>query len=422
MLQFPNFASFANSAGVGSVAAETCFDAERETPAVFNALSSRLPTLEQIVRELRQGIPVLPSSRVGSFGNFVRLPNHYRSVSFLLPGGGGCIAFKGTEPLIPDFPEYFAWMLRAPFRKSWLPLALHFALDLRLPPGAMWIEECRREQSVTSQIQTAFLAKYGRLARLPVPLLVYELTPEQVAGYRETAKGRLSPDAFKHVEAKIAGGLGVEVYYYEGLPVRVADLFTNEVRQAFGTMIGADVVETSLSEWIRLVADLLGLGYMPYAPWHHGMGSYVDPGNACIDGGFSDLLTIVPFDSIPDEYLFWRSLDESIQMLAVSVAAACSAAMGAWQVPQQEQPTAAVSYVRERLRDQILDGSRGELLDTRLQRYFEAPTMADVMRHLREALRDRGGSQYGSANRGTAAGSLSTNATTGTLNGAENDG
>ena len=54
----------------------------------------------------------------------------------------GAIVFKGTEPLLPDFPEYLDWMLQAQFRASRLPLGLHFALDMKLPPGAMWIEEC----------------------------------------------------------------------------------------------------------------------------------------------------------------------------------------------------------------------------------------------------------------------------------------
>ena len=51
--------------------------------------------------------------------------------------------------------------------------------------------------------------------------------------------------------------------------------------------------------WAQLMAEMLCLGYMPYASWHHGMGGCVDSGNVCIDGGFNDLLTLVPFDAIP---------------------------------------------------------------------------------------------------------------------------
>jgi hypothetical protein len=196
------------------------------------------------------------------------------------------------------------------------------------------------------------------------------------------------------MEAKVSGGLGVEVYYHPSLPVRAADLLVNEVRTSCASALTSGALDETFVNWIRLMADLLTLGYMPYAPWNHGMGACVDAGNACIDGGFNDLLTIVPFDSIPNEHLFWRALAQSIQMLAGSIVAMCSAAAN--MRPQPEPAAAAVAYVTERLREQFrLERRDKESANVRLLRFFDVPSADDVFRHLREMHRDGSSAQFG---------------------------
>jgi hypothetical protein len=286
-------------------------------------------------------------------------------------------------------------MLRAPFRTSHLPLGLYFPLEMKLPPGAMWIGECILEQQITSKIQLEYLAHYGRLARLPVPLFVYELTPEQVQGYEVLAQTRMSATAFERVQGKIADGLGVEVYYYPSLPVRAADLFVSSVKSAFKSALSAAALEATFNGWIRLLAEMLPLGYMPYAPWNHGMGACVDPGNACIDGGFNDLLTVVPFDSIPTEQLFWRSLVSSTQMLASSIVVMCAAATDTRPSSPSDPPAVAVAYVTERLRPHIRpERCIGHEIDPRLRRFCEMPSIEDVFRYLRETHREGNAAQF----------------------------
>jgi hypothetical protein len=379
------------AAGASCTAADVHFDAWRDTPELIEALRTGLPMVGDLLEDLRTAaVPLMPSSEVGSFGNFRRLPNHYRSVCLAVPGsdgeagGGGVIAFKGTEPLLPDFPQYLDWMLAAQFRSSYLPLGLHFPLEMKLPPGAMWIEECVLEQRVTSAIQRRYLARHGRLARLPLPLFVFQFTAEQTERYRQLVRHRLSPGAFSRIEAKVADGLGVEVYYYPGAPLRAADLVAMDLNDGLRAMLTADALEATFTDWIQLMADLLALGYMPYAPWNHGMGAYVDPGNACIDGGFNDLLTIVAFDSMPNEDVFWRGLGQSIQMLASSAMAMCTAATGT-RPPLQSEPVAAIAYVTEGLRERIrAEHLSGADLDPRLVRFFERPSVEDLFRQLRD--------------------------------------
>jgi hypothetical protein len=388
------FSRLASAEGFASAALPMVFDAEQSTPELVDAVARRVPGIRYVMASLRESLPLAPHSGVGPIGRsgFFRIPNHYRSVSFMLPSidagsqsSPGAIVFKGTEPLLGDFPEYFDWMLSTPFRASPLPLALHFPLDMKLPPSAMWIEECIAEQAVSSRVQQLYMGRYGRLARLPLPLFVFRMTPKQNARYEEIVRSRLSDDALRKIKNKLADGLGVEIYYYPELPVRVADLAVGQVRETFKAALGTEQVEETVDRWTQLMAEMLCLEYMPYASWHHGMGGCVDPGNVCIDGGFNDLLTLVPFDAIPDESLFRNSLQLSIKMLADSTVTLVSASIGMPLGAETEAGALAVSHLTRSIREYVLASQQdGRSIDERLKRFFDPPGIADVFNVLRK--------------------------------------
>lgn len=389
------------SHGCASVGLHTVFDAERSSPELIEQIAVDVPQIREVVVSLRESLPVVPNSRVGPLGrgDFYRLPNHYRSISYMLPPSGGddqdsikgVIVFKGTEPLIPDFPDYLDWMLGAPFRASALPMGLHFPLDMKLPPAAMWIEECKAEQAVATRVQQQFLGRFGRLARLPVPLFVLQMTQEQLDRYEAVVRTRLSSDALWKIRGKLKDGLGVEVYYYPELPVRVADLFVGNVREAFKGSIAPDRMEATFAKWTQLLAEMLCLGYMPYVPWHHGMGGCVDSGNVCIDGGFNDLLTLVPFDAIPNEVLFRRSLQSSIQLLGESMASMAAAASGLPGLTEPDAGAVAAAHVTEQLRRHILSiENDGQGMDARLKKFIAHPAASDILDAVKRSHRGRG--------------------------------
>jgi hypothetical protein len=55
---------------------------------------------------------------------------------------------------------------------------------------------------------------------------------------------------------------------------------------------------------------------MPYTSWTEGRGgACLDPGNAAIGGGFSDLDSIVPFGELPTDAFFFESLATSVRIL-----------------------------------------------------------------------------------------------------------
>jgi len=384
------------SGATASAKLQTAFDAESDTPELIEAIAEEVPQLREVMASLRVELPLVPHSGVGPIGRtgFYRLPNHYRSVNYILPptdasdpaSSPGVIVFKGTEPLLADFPAYFDWMLDTPFRSSSLPLGLHFPLDMKLPPAAMWIEECVAEQAVSSRIQQLYLARHGRLAHLPVPLFVFRMTPQQNARYEAVIRSRIPEDGIKKIQKKLADGLGVEVYYYPELPVRVADLFVRNIRETFSPALAPEQIESTFENWSKLLAEMLCLDYMPYAPWHHGMGGCVDQGNVCIDGGFNDLLTLVPFDTIPDDVLFRRCIFSSIHMLAESMAAMCAASTGMATVQEPDAGQLASTYATERVREHVLAAEReGHAIDGRLRRFFDTPGVADILHVLRRS-------------------------------------
>jgi hypothetical protein len=392
------FSHLARAERIGSAPLQTVFDAERATPHVIDRIEKDVPQIRRVMASLRDAVPLVPHSGVGPIGRsgFFRVPNHYRSVSFILPpaesGGAspGVVVFKGTEPLIEDFPAYFDWMLSVPFRGSALPLGLHFPLDMKLPPAAMWIEECVAEQSVASQLQQQYLERHGRLARLPLPLFVFRMMPEQTERYEHVIRRRLPEDALRKIKNKLGDGLGVEVYYYPELPVRVADLFIGKVRETFNTMLAPEQVEETFDGWAILFSEMLCLDYMPYAPWHHGMGGCCDAGNVCIDGGFHDLLTLVPFDAIPDDVTFRQSVLASIRMLSDSMVAMAAASVGVPSATESDAVSLAAAYITERLRGQVLAAEReGHAVDIRLKRFCATPAVGDILNLVREASRGR---------------------------------
>lgn len=371
------------------------FDAEVETPQLIDELAKSLPGIRATLATFRKSLPLVAHSGIGPVGRsgYYRLPNHYRSISYLLGGessdgqrgASGVIVFKGTEPLLPDFPAYRDWMLRAPFRSSALTLGLHFPMEIKLPPGAMWIEECKAEQKISSRIQSDYLKRYGRLARLPLPLFTFKATQQQDACYEQVVRTRLPEDAVRKVEPKLRDGLGVEAYYYPELPVRVADLFVGNVREAFKQALHSGQVTLTIDAWCGLLSELLCLGYSPFTPWHRGMGACVDRGNVCIDGGFNDLLTITEFSSIPDDAALRGCAQGSVKTLAESVLALAAASIGMTSAPAIESDIGALAfeYVARRVGAGVLAEARnGQRVDARLLRYFDEPTIAELLERM----------------------------------------
>ncbi len=262
----------AEHAGFGGVPSDMTFDAERDRPRLVHALERLCPDIRRIMVGLRQTLPVAPTAAEGVIGQFYRLPGHYRSLCCAIPDlegpdrlwEGDVITFKGTEPLMADFDEYLAWMMRAGFRGSDLPIGLHFPLVVNVPPGAVPLDECDREQRMAAAVHERHLRVYGELAQAPVPLFVHRCSTHNTTRYVDALRRHLPPQAFERVEARARAGCGVMVSYYPTAPIRVDDC-----RVLAGTTPGLRVAvaegEDTITAWCRLFARLLHLGLMPFA-------------------------------------------------------------------------------------------------------------------------------------------------------------
>ena len=212
----------AEQAGFAHVASDMVFDAEHERPRLIAALAPLCPDIQAIMAGLRRGVPVAPNASEGVTGQFYRLPGHFRSLCCAVPDAkgpeelwaGDVIAFKGTEPLMPDFDEYLRWMMTAPFRGSDLPLGLHFPLVVNVPPGAVPLDECLREQRMAAAVHERHLEVYGELAHAPVPLFVHRCPVEVTTSYVDALDRHLTPQAFERVESRALAGCGVSIWYY----------------------------------------------------------------------------------------------------------------------------------------------------------------------------------------------------------------
>jgi hypothetical protein len=255
--------------------------------------------------------------------------------------------------MLNDFPAYLQWMLRARFRKRDLPVALHFPLSLRMPPGAFPIDECIREQQITTEVHRRHWAQYGCLAHCPLPLLSYELPREMSAAYASEVRNALPSQALERIEWRIQAGLGVGVYYYPSVPIRVADLEFIELDTVLDGRDSHEFIDETLRRWAKQFARLVTLGYIPYGPWNQGWGACVDSGNACIDGGFADLLTLVRAEEIPSSRLYAQCLLSSTEALLLTSAELCARGLGrSLDVVQQ---SLVQSYVRSLVENAVRD-------------------------------------------------------------------
>lgn len=378
----------AERAGCLEVPADLAFDAERERPRLARAVERRCPSIRAILAGLRRRLPVAPHAGEGVAGQFYRLPRHHGRVCCAIPDVGGperlwegdVIAFEGSEPLMAGFDDYLRWMVTTPFRNGDLPIGLHLPLVAGTPPGALPLDECDRAQRLAAALHERHLTLYGELAHAPVPLAVHRCSAEDTARYVEALRWRLPGAAVERAAARVGPGCGVAVWYYPAAPIRVDDLrllaaTDPQLRPA------PEAGEETVAGWCRQFARLLHLGLMPFAPWNAARGSCVDAASACIDGGFADLVTLVPFESIPDDRWFRRSLLDSIDRLSRTVSV-FTAALGARPAdpPGPSLDSLSRVFLGPRLLDHLeREATAGGALDCRISSCFRLDRLEDLI-------------------------------------------
>lgn len=346
------------------------FNLSSESRDIFEALVLQTPQLLESLEYLQLKIPLPKNASSNIDGRFYRLPNHNRSFCYSLAQSRSMIdapvlVFKGSEPLLQDFPIMIEWMLQTPLRRSSRVMADHFPLSEGKIPGALSLSEATREAQIALEVQKKHLQHYGELARLPVPLLIHSIAEEKRDKCAGLLRRKLSRSAFDRIEPLIQHGLAIYVYYYPSAPIRAnywGDLAAPQIRQFIQETLNEDEVVT---EWVKLVVRLLYLGYLPYTVRNEGLGACMDFGNATLDGGFCDPDSIVPIEADMDDEFFRESAIQSLAHLQNTVRMLLGLTDSSVLYPSIEE-FACRRYIDQLINDAIASESRPGLhLDER---------------------------------------------------------
>lgn len=365
-------------AGLESATAEVVFDLEKTAPDVCGALRTRAPHVAPALGRLRSGIPVMSSAAPGVQGDMYRLKWHNRSVCLALGPDqhtSDVIVIKGSEPLLPDFPEYLDWMQSRQFGTWPRPIMEHFPLFEGKAPGTLFLDEALKEARTALDVQTKHLRHYGELMRIPVPLFVFRLPGEKQADVIAQLRQRVSEPAFSRVEPHLSRGVGVFAYYYPGPPIRVhaTGRPSSFLPGHDGRVSPKDVIDVMVPGWTRIAARLLWMGYFPSTPLSWRLGDIFEPNNACLDGGACDVGSIYPMEKAASDGFFARSIVLGVGSLRTVIARALGIALG--EIPMNLDQDVAAFYLGEyvkRAMERALDAEAREslTLDPRVRDVF----------------------------------------------------
>jgi hypothetical protein len=345
--------------------------------AVHRRLIENEPAFSAALCRLQKQVPIARICASFVAEPYSRPFEHRRCYYFSF-ASGGTLGFKGTEPLADDFAEEVRHVesLRAPFSRSALN---HFVATEHKVPLGVSAAEALTQAKLTAQFQVDSLARYDRLARVPVPLLVVRWPEKSRALLVEALKPLLAPTSLDNLLRVVEPGLAALVYYYPSLPLRAASAAPDKVADLGATEMLPERTGVSFAErlarlrerlepsetvhkWIDLLVDMLLLGYFPFDTYC--MGHCLQAHNLCIDGGCADTDSLVPMSAISDDRYFNELFLQGSVALALSISRYLR---GAWG--ENHANYVIVSSVWEdlhrRLRERLV---QGEACDPRLER------------------------------------------------------
>nr|BAP05584.1 CalN [uncultured Candidatus Entotheonella sp.] len=332
-----------------------CWDVSTVGSNVAQALAKSHPAVLSICEAIKEkGLP--HPVRRGSMKNdpFVRPSGHGRAFYIDLNTLGqdestknpeGCIAIKGSEAVATDFVP---WMHRLRgHRMYWtfrafhtLPLQLDTEINNldrwpvleRKVPGVLTQAEATNESSIAFEYQKAHLKRYGEFAHLPIPLLVYAWPDEVCARVRSDLLPLLSKRGADIVEHTLESGIGIYVYFYPTVPTRLLaevdkyegpgltlDKDLQYIERMSTIKSGGLDVQRIIEGWTKVLVQMMAVGYLPKDPGSLLTADCMQPWNVCVDGGWVDLDSVVPIESLLDEKEISDVVRRSVRALAINI-------------------------------------------------------------------------------------------------------
>lgn len=352
--------------------------------ALLAAADAVCPEMSTCFKAWRTTLPLPTRVRDTRAGRWQRFPESYRSLAWVFGELQSCKAsllVKGSEPTMQDFEELVRWVSRSSFRSEptfgHMPMADHLALREHKVPGALTLREALAEAKTALTLQQAHLEHYQSLLPMPLPLIVHRFDEETNAIVRAAARAHLTRLAFERVRGSIDEGLALYVYFYPGAPVRVSQAagpLGNEGEKERAARLLRGGAEQAIDRWLQITARLWHLGFMPYSYQNEGLGACFDAGNACLDGGFLDVDSVVALGELRNDGMFYDALVATVLGLTRTAL---------HLLPRVCHPETAEllarQYIMRRLSHFLASEARPALeLDPRLRLAFRACSMAEL--------------------------------------------
>jgi hypothetical protein len=300
----------------------------------------------------------------------------------------GAVAFKGTEPGLADFESWIEAMgartvaFRGQYHRivsegvpahSRTSLLEKFPIIERKIPGALGLREAMNEASRALRFQEAYLARYGELAMTPIPLRVYRWGEEATTRVTKILAGHLSDTAMSAIAESMGTGLGCYLYFYPGKtsPIRVSHLEHEAVgpKEPFSLRSRklAEELDTEsvVQSWTTLLARMLVLGFVPKDPSSVLSGDCLQIQNATIDGGFTDMDSVVALADIRSDAMAKEAIRASLLELTRTVSVLLMGRSGL-QASFQLQVPEVFTWVRNQVIRAVTYESRRGSVDPRV--------------------------------------------------------
>ncbi len=358
--------------------AERIWSLEQDAPHLLQALTRRR-TCDQFLDATRSRLPAPPTCEPFEFQSCTRPARHLRSY-YLHPHGatGSVIAIKGSEVCVRDVDH--ATAASAKVRRAAFGLSVHekLLLNERKVPMALRRGEALAEAAAAARFQSDYLERYGRLAHVPLPLVVWAIPDAVAQAHQQRLTARASALTVPLVEQLMGEGLACYAYHYPSLPVRVRDVVqpigSCGIAQSYRSRkarvsAGGDPLAL-VQSWVQLAVDILALGYLPVDISNYNIGNCLQWQNAVMDGGVVDVDSIHPLHPETSD----QEVSESLMAMILWLSDTVHALLVAGRTMTTMQPTLLLvaAQIHRQIAAEISRRADEPRLDARVRRFFGA--------------------------------------------------
>jgi len=345
-------------------------------------------------------VPRAPGLMPFETSSAIRPRSHRRAFYVRLPAPAkGFVAIKGTEVLHLEALEALVagGVHRAINHEHGIRAVEVFPIREHKVPMALVLREALDEAEIGAALVSAYLRRYRALPDLSIPLAAFAWPRANAEAFAQTLVPHLSPWAREICQRLISSeGLGVYAYYAAVAPFPRArdvgqELDARSLEKARLRLLKAAHGEPTaiVERWIRTVARMLNLGFMPCTPDQSAIGQAIQAQNAIVGGGFVDLDSVRPMAEIVEDEEFALALMVTLETLARTLGVLL---FDDFKETQTRFPFGYALIGAQQILQRMIDedaAMHGDCPDARLRRFFSrgrgSQALLDVANTLQNA-------------------------------------